>query len=149
MGKKEKTQLRVVLDTNILVSALIFGGNTARVAELWKAGRILPVISKETFSELKAVLKYPKFKLTDSEIQMLVEDEILPFFEVAEISDYVSGICSDPDDDKFISCALLASADYVVTGDRHLIDVGTHKTVKIIPASELLNMFKLGEYDEQ
>jgi len=141
MGKKEKAPLKVVLDTNILVSALLFRGELSRIVELWKNGRLIPLISKATFQELKAVLEYPKFRLTKDEIRTIVEEEILPFFEVVEVADDVSGICNDPDDDKFISCALSASADVVVSGDKHLCELHTYKSVRIIKAADLMKMF--------
>lgn len=141
MGKKEKTIGRVVLDTNILVSALLFKGDLARIVDLWKKGKIIPVLSRETFAEFKAVLEYPKFSLTRQEIKVIIEEELLPYFEVIEITDDVEGICRDTDDDKFIACAVSASADFIVTGDKDLLDMGKYKSIKIISASVLLKMF--------
>ena len=141
MGKKEKAPLKVVLDTNILVSALLFRGELSRIVELWKNGRLIPLISKATFQELKAVLEYPKFRLTKDEIRTIVEEEILPFFEVVEVADDVSGICNDPDDDKFISCALSASANVIVSGDKYLCELHAYKSVNIIRAADLMKMF--------
>jgi len=141
MGKKEKAPLKVVLDTNILVSALLFRGELSRIVELWKNGRLIPLISKATFQELKAVLEYPKFRLTKDEIRTIVEEEILPFFEVVEVADDVSGICNDPDDDKFISCAISASADVIVSGDKHLYELHAYKSVRIIRVADLMKMF--------
>ena len=140
MGKKEKTIGRVVLDTNILVSALLFQAELAGIVDLWKKGRIIPVLSKETFTEFKAVLEYPKFSLTQQEIKVIIEEEVLPYFEVIEIADNIKGICRDIDDDKFIVCAVSASADFIVTGDKDLLDLGKYKSVKIISASVLLKM---------
>ncbi|MBM4135464.1 MAG: putative toxin-antitoxin system toxin component, PIN family [Nitrospira sp.] len=145
MGKKEKTIGKVVLDTNILVSALLFKGDLAGIVDLWKRGRIIPVLSKETFAEFKAVLEYPKFSLTRQEMQLIIEEEVLPYFEIVEIIDKTKSICRDPDDDKFIACAVSASADFVVTGDKDLLDLGKYKSVRIINASMLLNMFSLRE----
>ncbi len=68
MGKKPKKIIRVVLDTNVLISALLFKGELSRIVGLWQKGKIVPVISKETFSELKTVLEYPKFSLSGAEI---------------------------------------------------------------------------------
>jgi putative PIN family toxin of toxin-antitoxin system len=141
MGKKEKAPLKVVLDTNILVSALLFRGELSRLVELWKNSKIMPVISKETFRELKAVIEYPKFRLTKDEIRTIIEEELLPFFEVVEVADEVSGICRDPEDDKFISCAISASADFVVSGDKHLCELHVYKSVRIIKAADLMKMF--------
>jgi putative PIN family toxin of toxin-antitoxin system len=140
VGKKEKPVKKVVLDTNVLISSILFKGELARIVDLWKRGKIVPVISRETFNEFRSVLEYPKFRLTKGEIKAIIEEEVLPFFEIVEITSEVSGVCKDPDDDKFIACALSASADFIVSGDKDLCDVVTHKSIKIIRASHLMKM---------
>lgn len=141
MGKKPKKIIRVVLDTNVLISALLFKGELSRIVGLWQTGKIVPVISKETFGELRTVLEYPKFSLFRAEIESLIEHEILPFFEVVNISRHVKGACRDPEDDKFISCALSANADYIVTGDKDLSDLRKYQSIKIIHALDFMKMF--------
>jgi putative toxin-antitoxin system toxin component, PIN family len=59
MGKR-KNKIKVVLDTNVLVSALLFREETSKIVDLWKSRKIIPVFSKETFEEFKTVLGYPK-----------------------------------------------------------------------------------------
>lgn len=141
MGKKEKAVIKAVLDTNVLVSALLFKGELSRLADLWKRGVFIPVLTRETFEEFRAVLTYPKFSLTEQEIKVLIEEEVLPFFEVIELTDKAVSICRDPDDDKFIACAMSASADFIVSGDKDLLDIGRYQSVRIINASEILRMF--------
>jgi putative PIN family toxin of toxin-antitoxin system len=141
VGKKEKTVKRVILDTNILVSALLFKGRLSEIVNLWKKGKIVPVLSRETFEEFNKVLEYPKFSLSTLEIKMIIEEEVLPFFEVVEIACKVEGICGDSDDDKFIACAISAKADFIVTGDRDLLDIVKYKSIKIISGATLLRMF--------
>ncbi len=141
MGKKPKKIIRVALDTNVLTSALLFKGEMSRIVGLWQKGMIVPVISKETFGELRTVLEYPKFSLSRAEIESLIEHEILPFFEVANVSKHVKGACRDPEDDKFISCALSANADYIVTGDKDLSDLKKYQSIKIIHTSDFMKMF--------
>jgi putative PIN family toxin of toxin-antitoxin system len=141
VGKKEETVRRVVLDTNVLVSSLLFKGETARLVGLWKKGAIVPVVSRETFEEFRTVLLYPKFKLTRKEIKFILEEEVLPYFEVVSIADEVDKVCNDPDDDKFIACALSAGADFIVSGDEELCDVARYRTIEIIRVSDLLRMF--------
>ena len=138
MGKKQEKVKRVVLDTNVLVSALLFKGALSRFVELWRKGKMIPVISKETFEELTTVLQYPKFSLSKDEIKSVIEHEILPYFEIIEVVKAVKGVCRDPGDDKFISCALSASADCIVSGDKDFCDLRQYKTVKIINTSDFL-----------
>jgi len=141
MGAQQKAVIRVVLDTNVLVSALLFKTTLSKVIDLWQGGAIIPVISKDTFQELRAVLEYSKFALSPDEIRAILEQEILPFFEVIDVGEEVKGICNDPADDKFISCALSAFADYIVSGDKTFIDLKQYKSVKIIKPSEFLKLF--------
>jgi putative PIN family toxin of toxin-antitoxin system len=143
VGKKPKKIIRVVLDTNVLISALLFKGELSRIVGLWQKGKITPVISKETFDELRAVLEYPKFSLSRVEIKSMIAHEILPFFEVINVSKHVKGACRDPEDDKFISCAISANADYIVTGDKDLSDLKKYQSIRIIHASDFIKMFDL------
>lgn len=134
---------RVVLDTNVLVSALLLKGRLNKLVDLWKTGIIHPILSKETFSELVAVLSYPKFNLSDNEIKTVMEDEILPFFMVAEIKEEVCGICRDPNDDIFLTAACNAKASLIVTGDKDLLELKNFKSIRIVTAREYLDMLKV------
>ena len=140
MGSKEK-QLRVVIDTNVLVSALLFGGTTGRIVSFWKGRLITALFSKETFQEFSLALRYPKFALTEEEIRDIVEEEVLPFFEVVKVKEKIKGICSDPDDDKFLSCGIAGAAEFIVTGDRHLLAVKEFRSVRIISPSKFFSLF--------
>lgn len=142
MGETPKKVRRVVLDTNVLVSALLFTGKLSKIVDLWRQGKVIPLISKETFEELRGVLEYPKFALALDEIQSIIENEILPFFAVVEIQENVRGGCRDPGDDKFIACAVSVPADFLVSGDKHLTDLKRYKTVKIIRVSKFLSMYE-------
>jgi putative PIN family toxin of toxin-antitoxin system len=142
MGKKEKAGLRIVLDTNVLVSALLFTGELSEIVALWKQGKITPIFSRQTFAEFRNVLQYPKFSLTEREIKMIIEEEVLPFFEIAEAGNIAGGLCKDPDDDKFLSCAISAAADFIVSGDKDLCSLDRYKSTRIIRTSDFLKMFK-------
>jgi len=142
MGKKQEKVKRVVLDTNVLVSALLFRGELSKIVGLWQKGGIIPLILKETFNELRTVLGYPKVSLTQEERDSIIENEILPYFEIVEAVKEVKGVCRDPEDDKFISCAISASADYIVSRDKDLFDLKQYKSTKIVKASDFLKMVK-------
>jgi len=144
MGKKRK-KIKVIIDTNVLVSTLILRGKLSKIVELWKTGIIVPVFSRETFKEFKNVLEYPKFSLSRSEIKTIIEEEVLPFFEIVEVTEEVKGICRDPDDDKFISCAISASAELIVSGDKDLCNLGEYKDVKIIYGRDFIKMFSANQ----
>jgi hypothetical protein len=142
MGEKKKKIRRVVLDTSVLISALLFGGELSRLVVRWQMGVFTPVISRDTFEELERVLSYPKFHLSDKEKRLILTEEILPFFEVVEVKEKIKGMCRDPADDKFISCALSAGVEVIVSGDKDLISVGMYKSVKLMSPSDFLKRIK-------
>jgi len=137
MGTKKKIAA-VVIDTNVVLSALLFRGELARLHDLWKDGTIRPIMSRDTFDELKRTLAYPKFKLTGDEIAFLLEEEILPFFEVIEYVPDIEGISRDPDDDIFIALALSGKAPYIITGDRDLLDISRYKGIRFVSPAQFL-----------
>ena len=137
MGKKKRNVIRVVLDTNVLVSGLLFPGGLGWIIAAWKAGAVVPVFSRGTFNEFRKVLAYPKFSLTVQEIQVLIEDEVLPYCEIVDIVEEIRGVCRDPADDPFLSCAVAAGADYIVSGDRDLLDLFSFRNIPIITPAVL------------
>lgn len=134
----EKGLSRVVLDTNVLVSALLFGGRLEPICRAWRTGRIRPVLSKETADELVRVLAYPKFRLTREEISALLERELLPYVEVVDVPEDARTWCRDPADDKFIRCALAARCRYLVSGDEDLIALREVDRVRIVTPDRFL-----------
>jgi uncharacterized protein len=117
-------RLRVVLDTNVLLSALVFtGGAMARFRGLWESGKITPFTSKEAIKELMRVLAYQKFKLSRQDQDGLLAD-YLPFAQVADVLFVVPTnlpICRDPSDQMFLTLAVASQADVLVTGDQDLL----------------------------
>jgi len=130
--------VRVVLDTNTVVSALLFNGTAAKLVELWQAQRVQVLVSRAIVEEYLRVLAYPKFVLTEDEISGLLHEELLPFVEVVEAKRRVKVVRRDPDDDKFIECAITGGAEFVVTGDRELLALGSFEDVQVIPLREFL-----------
>ncbi len=114
---------KVVIDTNVLVSALLFDGVAGRLVTLWKDRRILPLCSKEIMDEYLRVLAYPKFKLTNIEIEYLITVEILPWFQPVTVLKGKPFIKNDPQDDIFIWCALEGKAYSIISGDNHLLSM--------------------------
>lgn len=113
--------MKVVIDTNVLVSALLFGGTPGRLSELWRSRRIVPLVSQEIMAEYLKVLSYPKFRLIEEETRHLVMQEILPWFETVAAPAGAPFVTADPADDKFIWCAMAGGAEYVISGDIHLL----------------------------
>ena len=116
----------VVLDTNVVVSALVFSSGTAgRFRHAWQQGRLVPLVSTRTATELLRVLAYPKFRLSVPEQQELLAD-YLPHTRSVPIPAPPPAvpICRDPADTPFLVLAKVGRAAALVTGDRALLEVG-------------------------
>ena len=114
---------RLVLDTNTLVSALLFKKGRLRwLRHAWQEGLVTPLICTATVQELLRVLAYPKFRLDRDEISDLLA-EFLPYAETVTLPAHRQSVpsCRDRTDQVFIDLALAADADGLVTGDRDLL----------------------------
>lgn len=131
--------MRVVLDTNTLISALLFSGTASRLVPLWQSGEITPLLSKAMLQEYLRALTYPKFRLSDQAIRGLIEEEVLPFVKTIEVRKRLTVVRRDPDDNKFLECAVTGGAQYLVTGDRDLLELGSYRGISIVTAGEFLN----------
>ena len=132
--------LKVVVHTNVLVSALLFGGTPGRLIVLWQKGAIKPLASKQIIDEYLRVLTYPKFKLSEEEINFLLYQEILPYFDVIDAQPGPRIIKKDPEDDKFIRCALAGNVKFIIPGDQHLLALRSYKKIKIVSPADFLKI---------
>ncbi|MBF0305212.1 MAG: putative toxin-antitoxin system toxin component, PIN family [Alphaproteobacteria bacterium] len=130
---------RLVLDTNVLVSALLFrGGSTIWLREAWQAEAIIPLVSRNTASELLRVLSYPKFALDANAREDLLAD-YLPWCEtvVVPVPPPVVPNCRDAFDQPFLELALAGGADALVTGDSDLLALAETFRVPIFTPAEM------------
>jgi putative PIN family toxin of toxin-antitoxin system len=114
--------VRVVFDTNTVISALLFGhGQLSWLRGHWRSNDVNALVSRPTVDELIRVLAYPKFNLDKVEIEALLAD-YLPFTEPVSVSPQAqSPQCRDSDDQIFVDLAIQGQADVLVTGDRALL----------------------------
>jgi len=114
--------VRVVFDTNTVVSALLFKhGQLSWLRDHWRGDDVIALVSRPTVDELIRVLTYPKFDLDKEEIEALLAD-YLPFTEAIVASPRSpSPKCTDIDDQMFVDLAIQGRADVLVTGDRALL----------------------------
>jgi putative PIN family toxin of toxin-antitoxin system len=130
--------VKVVVDTNVFVSALLFGGKPGKLILLWQRGTIRPLASKEIIDEYLRVLTYPKFKLTEEDVNFLLYHETLLYFEIIDVHPGPRIIRKDPEDDKFIRCALAGKAKWIISGDQHLLALKTYQKIKILSPADFL-----------
>ena len=134
--------MRVVLDTNVVLSALVFvQGRLAPLRQAWQQGRCHPLISTATAAELMRALQYPKFKLLAEEQKELLAD-YLPYCTTVRMPTKLPKTppCRDPFDIPFLQLALVGKADHLVTGDKDLLSLAGEFARSIITAEQLLSV---------
>jgi putative PIN family toxin of toxin-antitoxin system len=131
--------IRIVLDTNVIVSALVFGGVPRGVLELAEAGQCEFFYSAPIQSEVRRVLS-EKF---DWPSAML--NEVLPVLwragQLVVPRTTLQAVPDDPDDDRIIECAVEAQAQVIVSGDRHLLTLRKYKSIAIVTPRQFLELF--------
>ena len=139
--------LKVVLDTNIFVSSLLSkAGRPAMVLDTWRAGQYLLVTSRSIISEIRRVVEAPnirkKYGLSSNQIERLIllleKDAIV----VPGLSAVAGAIPKDPTDEMFLAAALDAKADLIISGDRHLLDLGEYKDIPIFTVRQFLELLE-------
>jgi putative PIN family toxin of toxin-antitoxin system len=130
--------LRVVFDTNTVISALLFSeGQLAWLRTVWRQGTIVPLISKATTEEIVRVLGYPKFHLDAADQEELLGD-FLPFAEIIEavLPTGAAPICRDKHDQIFLELAVTSKADALVTGDADLLVLAEQSPISIMTPAD-------------
>lgn len=139
-------KIRAVIDTNLFISG-IFGKNTATadLQELWVTGEIELATSLEIMKELGRVFGYPRIKKQFSLNDETVRHFFRLIFRKAAISRglyQTARVADDPDDDKFLACALETQADYIVSGDNHLLSLKHYHGIQIVDAKAFIQIVK-------
>ena len=128
--------IRVVIDTNVFVSAVL-GGRLGAVIDFWQAQRFTLVVSDEIVREYVEVLRRPKLKLAAEQI-----DAIAAFIlQNAEFTNPVKGVAivvADPDDDMFLEAAVAGGSTLIVSGDHHLLDLGHYQGIPIVTGRDFI-----------
>lgn len=128
---------RAVLDTNILISSAL-GGALVLVLEKWDAGVFSVVVTTDILSEYFEVLNRPKFGLKQETIDKITA-YIYQFSEFVIPEEKIQFIEDDPKDDKFLEAAIAGNVDFIVSGDKHLLDLKEFRSVPILSGREFLD----------
>ena len=131
--------MRIVIDTNVLVSAVL-GGASSEVLDLLKSNQFSLIASIEILNEYSDVLNRPKFNLP----RKVVDDIMLYLYQISifVIPDEAVDIITDESDNRFLEAATAGKADFIVSGDRHLLGLVRYEETEIIKVKDFLDKFK-------
>jgi putative PIN family toxin of toxin-antitoxin system len=130
--------IKLVLDSNVLISGIIFGGKPRRLLQHIIEGRLELYLSKEIIDEVIGILR-KKFKYPHRML-LAVENELASISIIIEPDFKIDFITEDYDDNKLLECALAAECEYIVSGDNHLLSVGAYQSIQIKGVSEFLDL---------
>jgi len=131
----------VVLDTNVIIYAILFGGKPRQVLEGALFGSIQISISEPLIAELRGVLQRPKFGFETEMVQSIVT-EMTSIAKWASPRKHFELISNDGSDNQVIDCAVEAKADYIITGDRHLLQLGNYERIQIVNPDAFIEILK-------
>lgn len=139
---------RVVLDANQIVSAFIKSiGNPARILDLFREGAFEIVVSPDILKEIEKVLAYPRLQKYHKRSRQEIKQFLSLFADLCiniEINSEknIVIIKDDPSDDKYLLCALEGKADFIISGDKHLLNIFSYRNIRILTAVEFLKIIK-------
>ena len=132
--------MKIVLDTNVFISGVFFSGPPYQILEAWQVGKIQLVVSPDILDEYRRVG------------EILAVDH--PAIDLAPILDFVirnaaiysalplsENVCDDPDDDKFLACALASGSTNIVSGDKHLLKVSGYGGIEVLKPRDFVKKY--------
>ncbi|MCX6802964.1 MAG: putative toxin-antitoxin system toxin component, PIN family [Candidatus Diapherotrites archaeon] len=138
-SRAEKTgQVKVVLDTNILISAFFWNGNPHKILALCFSGRINVFSSQELIDELKNSI-FRDFNVSEESLLAKINELLENIVLVCPVRRVFT--CEDPDDNKVLETALEAGVQFIVSGDKHLLKMKEFEGIRIMGAKEFLDLF--------
>lgn len=132
--------MRIVIDTNVIASAIFFGGLPRELIEHLVKRELSAFASPEIINEYQETIKELSSKYSKKTPIFPLNTIISSIQLIDPVSDVQ--VCRDPDDDKFISCALDAKCVYIVSGDKDLLSIRKYKNIEILTVSEFLSKYR-------
>jgi len=132
--------VRVVFDTNVLMSAIFFSGTPSNILKHWRKGDFTAVISNPIIDEYTRVAEEIGEKFPQIDISEILELFILNS-EIVDTGDLKITACEDPDDNKFIECAIAGRCEIIVSGDKHLLKLATYQGIEILTPRKFIDNY--------
>jgi putative PIN family toxin of toxin-antitoxin system len=132
--------MKIVLDTNVLISGIFFTGPPYQILKAWQENKIKIIVSEDILSEYQRVAEELSHQFPSVDIDQILE-LITVHAEIVDSSDFQITICEDPDDNKFISCALASKSKIIVSGDKHLLKINGYKGIQVLKPREFTDKY--------
>lgn len=136
--KNAPNNYRIVIDTNVFVSSIVFGGKPRELIDLIADDILTLIIAQDLLTEIRRIIvaRFPSFLDDFLKVEKLLESDAIWI----QLGDVTVSVSRDPDDNKFIEAALIGNCNYLVSGDKDLLDIKEYNGIKIVSVSEFLQL---------
>jgi putative PIN family toxin of toxin-antitoxin system len=132
--------VRIVLDTNVFISGIFFGGPPFQILKAWKERKIQIVLSQEIVGEYQRVAESLAKKYPIVDISAIIELFTI-YSQIVETKGYEISECEDPDDNKFIECAMAGNCKIIVSGDKHLLKLSGFQNINVLTPRKFVDLY--------
>ena len=133
--------MRIILDTNVLASGLFFPGIPLKILKDINQGKYRTVVSQEIVDEYKRTIdkladRFPDVINANAQLELIVLSS-----DICQPQKMIEPVCADPDDDKFIACAIASKTKIIVSGDKHLLNVSGYKGIEVLTPRQFVEKY--------
>ena len=132
--------MKIVLDTNVFISGIFFGGPPSQIFQSWRKSQIKIVLTEQILEEYQRVGEELSAKYPSINIEPIIELFTI-FGEFVETKGITETICEDPDDNKFIECAIASKSKLIVSGDKHLLKISGYKEIEVFKPRQFVDNY--------
>lgn len=132
--------MRIVLDTNVFISGIFFAGPPSQILKAIGNQNLQIILSKEIFDEYSRVEKSLSLKFPAINIMSIIE-LIAIYGEFIDTENFIISACDDPDDDKFLECAMAGQCDIIVSGDKHLLKLSGYRGIAVLSPRKFVDNY--------
>lgn len=139
--------MRIVLDTNVFISGIFFSGPPFQILKAWRDDKFHLVISQEIIEEYQRVGEILSVQFPDVDLSPIL-DLLTLKSEFVTPQSLSERVCEDPDDDKFLACAMAGKTKLIISGDKQLLKVSSYRGIKIVTPRIFVDDYLKSETDK-
>jgi len=132
--------MKIVLDTNVFISGIFFSGPPSTILQAWRNSKFQIVLSKEILIEYQRVAEELSAKCPAVDIDKIIELFTI-YGELIETKNISVSVCEDPDDNKFIECAIASNCKLIISGDKHLLNITNYQGISVLKPREFVDNY--------
>lgn len=132
--------LKVVMDTNVFVSGVFFGGPPYQILKAWQLGEFELIVSREILYEYRRVGEILVEEHPGADLKPIL-NFVLEHAKVYKSAVLKDPVCEDPDDDKFIACALASGSKVIISGDKHLLNISGYQGIQVLKPRAFVDQY--------